>query len=197
MKPTISLRTESWRWLYCRNSRATGQSSRMWSSVCFLLHSLQPSVRPSLLLQIDRFELWGRVSEAAIELQAFWWEAVHCNRPYFSCFFILLSHELLLLRKALHMLTSAVGIISCDLRLGPGYQASSAHSQSSTITSRVSHMGWNFGLFRACCLWISFMVTCWVTGSLEVSSRAAWELLNFLYSREMGGSCSPPLSFGR
>ena len=66
MKSTISLRTESWHLLYRLNSRATGQSLRMWRSVCFLPHSLQPSIRPSLLRQIDEFKLWGRVSEAAL-----------------------------------------------------------------------------------------------------------------------------------
>ena len=65
-KSTISLRSELWLLLYGLNSRATRQSLRMWRSFSFLPHSLQLSVRPSLLHQMNKFKLWGRVSEAAL-----------------------------------------------------------------------------------------------------------------------------------
>ena len=97
MKSTSSLRTELWRLLYRLNSRATWQLLRMWRSFCFLPHSLQSSVRPSLLCQMDKFKLWGRVSDAALranfrlsDVTQFnnlkdYMEAMHYQRIMFNC----------------------------------------------------------------------------------------------------------------
>ena len=66
IKSTISLRTQSCRWLYRLISRATGHLFRTWMSVCFPPHSLQPLPRPSFCRHSAKLELWGRVSDAAL-----------------------------------------------------------------------------------------------------------------------------------
>ena len=82
-------------------------------------------------------------------------------------------HKLSLLRKAFcvfsllvasSLIIFALLLATSPLLLAPG---------SSAITSRVNCMGWNFGLWSACSRLISIVTTCWVTGSLEVSIRAA------------------------